>query len=95
MSAYLVFIRQSTRNVMELERYEKEVQPLLGLFGFTPLAVYGAHEVFEGSPIEGIVIVEFPTSSDAKGWYDNPDYRQIREHRLKGAEYQCIFVEGV
>jgi uncharacterized protein (DUF1330 family) len=59
------------------------------------LAAYGAHEVLEGAPTEGVVIVEFPTVELAKAWYTSPAYEAARAHRFKGAKYRCILVQGV
>jgi len=39
------------------------------------LAAYGRYEVLEGSDLEGVVIVEFPSLEAAKDWYDSPAYR--------------------
>ena len=61
----------------------------------TVLAAYGRQEVLEGPPVEGIVIVEFPSIEDAKAWYDSPAYREAREHRFRGARYRAIIVEGL
>ena len=59
------------------------------------LALYGKQEDLEGAPTEGTVILEFPSSAAAKAWYDGPAYRQVREHRFKGASYRVLLIEGV
>ena len=28
-------------------------------------------------------------------WYDSPAYREVREHRYKGADYRAVIVQGV
>jgi uncharacterized protein (DUF1330 family) len=61
----------------------------------TPLAFYGAIETLEGPPVEGSVIVSFPTVAEAHAWYYSPAYQAAKEHRLKGAEYRVFIVEGV
>jgi uncharacterized protein (DUF1330 family) len=40
------------------------------------------------------VILEFPTVAEAKAYYDNPAYREAREHRFKAADYRVLVVEG-
>ena len=75
--------------------YSKEVRPTFEGHGAKFLAVYGKHEDLEGAATEGTVIVEFPSTADAKAWYDGPDYRKVREHRFKGANYHVILIEGV
>jgi len=95
MSTYIVFTREKTNNQAEMDIYSKTVRPTMQGHPIKILAAYGPHEVLEGSPTEGVVIVEFPSKEAAKAWYDSPAYREVREHRFKGAEYRAILVEGV
>jgi len=41
-----------------------------------------------------VAILEFPTFEEAKSWYDNPAYREARQHRLRGGDYRGVIVEG-
>ena len=95
MSAYLVFTREKTLDPAELAVYQQKVRGTFGSFQLRILAAYGAQEVLEGDPVEGVVIVEFPSAEEAKAWYDSPAYKQVREHRFRGAEYRCVLVQGV
>ena len=95
MAAYIVFTRESTHNASELETYSQNVGPTLTGHPITVLAAYGRHEVIEGPDVEGVVILEFPTFEVAKAWYDSPAYREVREHRFRGADYRAVIVEGV
>ena len=95
MAAYIVFIRESTRNASELETYSQNVGATLAGHPITVLAAYGRHEVLEGPDVEGVVIVEFPSFDEAKAWYDSPAYREVRERRFRGADYRAVIVEGV
>jgi uncharacterized protein (DUF1330 family) len=95
MAAYLVAIRHRTRDPKELDMYSRLAPSTLQGHPVTMRARYGQHEVLEGSEIEGMVILEFPTIDAAKAWYDSPSYREVREHRLKGAEYSMVIVQGV
>jgi uncharacterized protein (DUF1330 family) len=95
MSAYIVFTRESTRNAAELETYSQEVGATLAGHRVGVLAAYGRHEVLEGPDVEGVVILEFPSFDAAKAWYDGPAYREVREHRFRGADYRAVIVEGV
>jgi hypothetical protein len=38
----------------------------------TVRASYGSFRMLEGAPIEGAVILEFPTFEEAEAWYDSP-----------------------
>ena len=67
----------------------------LGVHPAKPLVFYGKSETLEGAPIEGAVIVEFPTMEAAKAWYDSPAYAEIRKHRFLAADYRCFITEGM
>ena len=95
MATYIVFTRESTRDASELETYSQHVGPTLAGHPVTVLAAYGRQEVLEGSEVEGVVILEFPSFDEAKAWYDSPAYREVREHRFRGADYRAVIVEGV
>ena len=95
MSAYLIFIRNETFNAKELEIYWSQIEATMKGHEVKVLVAYGKFEVLEGVPIEGVVVAEFPSREAAKDWYESPAYKEVREHRFKGAAYQGILVEGV
>ena len=95
MSAYVIFIRKHTHTPSELEIYSQKAPASLAGKPVTIHALYGRHEVIEGKEIEGAAILEFPSFEEAKAWYDSPAYREARQHRLKGADYIGIIVEGL
>ncbi len=95
MSAYMIFTRDKTFDQGELEVYGKTVVPTMAGHPGKVLALYGAHQDLEGAPTEGTVILEFPTSADALGWYNSPEYKAVREHRFKGGAYRVMLIEGV
>jgi uncharacterized protein (DUF1330 family) len=95
MSAYLIFTREKTLDQKELDTYHKLAASTLAGHPGRPLAMYGTHEDLEGAPTEGTVIAEFPTADAAKAWYNSPAYKEVREHRFKGAKYHVILIQGV
>lgn len=95
MAAYIVFTRESTQDPAELQTYSEKVGATLAGHPITVLAAYGRHEVLEGPEVEGVVILEFPSFDEAKAWYDSPAYREVREHRFRGAEYRSVIVESL
>jgi uncharacterized protein (DUF1330 family) len=95
MPAYVIFIRKRTTNPAELEVYAQKAPASLAGRPVTIHALYGPHEIVEGDQIEGAAILEFPSFEEAKAWYDSPAYREARQHRLKGADYLGIIVEGM
>src|SRR5579863_1749341 len=59
------------------------------------LVTDGKHEVLEGDPIEGMVIVKFPSVKAAKDWCYSEAYQNVAKHRKHGAIYHGLIVEGV
>ena len=95
MAAYLVFTRDKTLDQGELNTYSKMVPPTLAGREATIHAAYGKHETLEGAPVEGVVIISFPTYEAALDWYHSPAYAAAREHRFKGSEYRAVIVQGI
>ena len=95
MSAYAIFTKVKTIDPAEMKAYNDAVRETFKGHDLKILAAYGRYEVLEGPQLEGMVIVEFPSTQAAKAWYDSPAYRQVREHRFKGAEYRAVIVEGL
>lgn len=95
MPAYVIFIREVTRNQPDLDIYTPKAGASLAGHPIKLLAAYGPQEILEGPSAEGVVLVEFPTMAEAKDWYDSPAYREAREHRFRGADYRAILFEGL
>lgn len=95
MSAYIVYVRDRITDPEEFKKYEASAPAASVGHPITPLAFYGAVETLEGTPVDGAVILEFPTFADAKATYDDPLYQEALKHRLKGAEYRVFIIEGV
>ncbi len=95
MSAYLIFTREKTLDEAELKIYWDKIRATFAGHQVKVLVNYGRLEVLEGDPVEGVVIAEFPSFDAAKAWYESPAYQAIRPHRLEGAIYSGLVVEGV
>ena len=94
MPAYIVFIREKTLDESELETYWSKAPATLDGQPIKVLASYGRHVTLEGTDVEGVVIAEFPSLDEARSWYDSPTYQEALQHRLKGAVYRGLIVEG-
>ena len=93
-SAFVVFIKEETLDPAELAIYKAQVgQSFVGR-DFAVRVAYGDHEVLEGPPVEGVVILEFPTVQAAREWYHSPQYQEAAAHRFKGATYRAVLVSG-
>lgn len=95
MSAYVILIRDKMLDQKEFDLYAPAAREARGGHSITPLAFYGRHQVLEGPEAEGVVILQFPTFEEAQAWYASPAYQAALAHRLKGAEYRVMIVEGV
>ena len=85
--------------VVDKERYEtykQMVPPSLEPYGGRFVIRGGKVETLEGawSP-ERFVIIEFPSSAQAKAWWNSPEYAQAKARRQETARTQMILVEGV
>ena len=95
MCAYVVFTRTKTIDQKELEKYWTGIQGTMKGHPIAVLVAYGKHEVLEGDPIEGMVIVKFPSVKAAKDWINSEAYQDIAKHRKLGATYHGLIVEGL
>ena len=95
MPAYAIFIKNKTIDAAELTTYSQKAIAAREGRQVTPLVRYGALEVLEGDPAEGVVVLQFPDMADARAWYESPAYQDAKQHRLKGADYRVILAEGV
>ena len=93
MAAFIVFTRERLRDQAEMDTYAGKAGPSLAGHEGKPHAYYGKHETLEGAPIDGAVIIEFPTIDAAKAWYNSPAYTEARKHRLLGADYRVFITE--
>lgn len=84
------------------------VDPVLGAryrdLAQKSIAQYGGRYIVRGGSVEAIeggwdpklvVIVEFPSMSRAREWYESPEYAAALELRETALRRRLIFVEGV
>ncbi|HLZ77209.1 DUF1330 domain-containing protein [Phenylobacterium sp.] len=95
MSAYVVFTRMKTTDQEELEKYRTGIKATMKDRPIEVLVADGKHEILEGDPIEGMVIVKFPSVKAAKDWIDSEAYQDIARRRKHGAIYHGLIAEGV
>lgn len=95
MPAYIVFIRDKTRDAGEIAAYKKLARPSFEGHPVQHLALGGRHEVLEGPAAEAALLLEFPTFEDAKAWYHSSAYQEASKLRHQGGDYRVIVFEGV
>lgn len=95
MVAYIIFIKERTRNQGEIDLYKQMTPAALAGQPITFRIAHGRKEVVEGPEFEDMMMLEFPTFEEAKSWYNSPAYQQASEHRFKGADYRAVIIDGV
>lgn len=95
MAAFALFIRDRMNDPEEFKIYSKKAAAARGTHPLKAHVYYGALDVLEGPPVDGVVVVEFPDMAAARAWYDSPEYQDAKAHRLKAADYRVILVEGL
>ena len=93
MTAYVVIIRQRTVDPSKFARYF-ELAPLAPADGVKFVAKNSEFEVLEGPAAETVVVLSFPDMAAARKWYRSDEYQAAVAHRLQGAEYVTVLVDG-
>ncbi|WP_144150313.1 DUF1330 domain-containing protein [Paraburkholderia sp. BCC1885] len=95
MTTYIVFTKDLSIDQNELDLYQSKVRETFEGHSVKILAAYGTQQALEGSAPEGVVIMEFPTTTAARDWYYSDAYQAAARHRFKGANYRAVLVEGI
>lgn len=95
MPAYVVFIMRDVKDRARLQEYWSQAGPTMAGHPIKPLAAYSECQVLEGSDaVNGVVIAEFPTMDAAQAWYRSAAYTEVKQHRLAGADFLTLLVDG-
>ena len=95
--AVYALIELEITNMVGMGPYVQAVSETIAAHGGKYLVRAGDTEVIEGGrgeyPVK--VILEFPSMSAAKGWYNSPEYQAILPHRMNNSKANFIWAEGV
>jgi uncharacterized protein (DUF1330 family) len=95
MAAYII-VDLTVTDRPTMEEYRKLVPGTLAKYGGRFLVRGGAHQTVEGDwKPNRMVMLEFPSMEQAKGWYDSEEYREPKAMRLRAGRANMIMVEGV
>ena len=94
MAAYVI-ANVSVQDAATFEEYRKQVPATIAKHGGRYIVRGGRVERVEGSwqPTR-LVVIEFPSMSEARRWYDSEDYRGPKALRMKCALTDVVFVDG-
>jgi uncharacterized protein (DUF1330 family) len=95
MPAYLV-VQIQVNEPVGYEDYKRLAPPSIEAYGGRYLARGGRVEALEGSwnPTR-LVILEFPTTAQAKAWWASAEYAPAKALRQACARTEMILIEGV
>lgn len=94
MPAYLVTIITVTKPE-QFDEYRKLAGPVVAQYGGKFIVRGGARTILEGKlAANRLVVVEFPSSENAKTFYNSPEYQAAREKRIGAADFNMVLVEG-
>jgi uncharacterized protein (DUF1330 family) len=92
---YVVSVCREIVDQGELNTYWQRVNETLVSHKARVLIDHGRFLILEGQgPVEGVTVYEFPTKDAARNWNDSVGYREVRQHRKKGAKYLVILTDG-
>jgi len=76
----------------EYRLYEKGFFPILKKHGGSFHTYDDKSVCLEGSaPPEGrVILFQFPSEEAARGWFDDPEYQALSEHRRAGTELKFL-----
>lgn len=95
MVAYVVVTRTGpVHNEAEMAEYNRLARSAPAV-DVEPLALYGKLEALEGDAPDGIVILKFKTTEEARAWHSGTEYQQAARHRRNAAPYTMTIVEGL
>ena len=77
-------------------KYREQVPETIAQYGGRYLARGGAVEAIEGKLNRSrLVVIEFPSTTAAKTWWDSPEYAPLRALRQSASEADILIVEGL
>jgi uncharacterized protein (DUF1330 family) len=95
MAAYLIAICRGVSNRARLEQYWEHARVTFEGYGAKLLAAYTPLKRLEAKePVEGVVMIEFPSMDMATRWYESPRYQEVRNYRLGASDFEIVIVEG-
>ena len=83
MAVYMIFCQDAVTDPAGLAAYSAKAGPTLAAFRPIPRVVTDKVENVEGDWAPGrVVMLEFATREDALGWYNSPEYAEVRKLRF-------------
>lgn len=95
MTAYAVAVIRETRFGDAIREYLQRIDETLAPFSGRYRVHGGPYQPLEGSWASDLVVIEFPSMEQARGWYESAAYQAIRPLRVNHTEGDVFLVQGV
>jgi uncharacterized protein (DUF1330 family) len=95
MTAYGIAHLHSVSDHDDILEYIERIQATLDPFGGRFIIHGQRPTVLEGTWPGTIVVIRFPSMTQAREWYDSPAYREILHLRTDHIAADLILIEGV
>jgi uncharacterized protein (DUF1330 family) len=96
MPAYVIVEIEQITDAATLDRYRAIAAASVAKHGGKYLVRGGKPETLEGSwTPSNMVVLEFPSASRARDWYNSADYAPALEMRHRAGPRKLVIVEGV
>lgn len=95
MPAYVI-VNTDIHDPTHYEEYRRRAPATVHAHGGKYLARGGEMEILEGQwkPVR-VVMLEFPSLAQARGWLASPEYREIMPIRQRCAKCDFVLVDGI
>ncbi|WP_225828383.1 DUF1330 domain-containing protein [Streptomyces naphthomycinicus] len=95
MSAYVIGHLQEAAPHPEIAEYIERITATFEPYGGRFLVHAAQHEVMEGGWPGHVVVIYFPSTAEARAWWDSPAYQEIAPLRSLHIDGDIILVPGV
>ncbi|OPC78122.1 hypothetical protein B4N89_38645 [Embleya scabrispora] len=95
MTAYAIAKLRDAAPHPEIAEYIERLPGTFAPYGGRFLVHVTPHEVKEGTWPGSVVMIGFPGITEARTWWDSPEYQEIAPLRSRHIEGDIILVEGV
>ena len=95
MPAYFLFDVKEITDPAAMDRYRAAVFATVSKHGGRYLLIGGDVTPVEGGELRPTfpVLIEFPSPRQARGWYDDPEYRALKDLRLSATRGDAVLLE--
>lgn len=95
MAAYFIVDQLEVTDAETMKKYAAGVADTVAKYNGKIVVRGGDFEVKEGDwQPKRIIVLEFPDMDTLRGWYDGPEYADLKSMRLASSRSNAVMVEG-